>query len=393
MSRDRAALRDFYSRLLFDGILPFWFEHGVDRELGGVMSCMTEEGDRTSTDKYLWSQGRWLWLCARIHNRLGARPEMLESARKTAEFLLRHGRDPEGRWYFAVSREGEPRVGPVSVFSDCFAIYGLGEYYRAVQDPAAIEAAIAAFRRVRARVDEPGFTEVAPDAAIPGRRRHSVPMILLEVANELAQTTGEREFEEAADEAADRILRHHVSPELGVVLEYLDWDYRPLPPGEGTAVEPGHAIESMWFLMHWARRRDRRDLIARAAEVMRWHIEKGWDPEFGGLFLGIDALGGEPYVKNATKKVWWPHTEALYGLILTSELLEVPWAEEWYQRIHDWSFSHFPLREGGEWRQRLDREGRPVSDLIALPVKDPFHLARAVILILEVLAGPGTNRT
>ena len=34
----------------------------------------------------------------------------------------------------------------------------------------------------------------------------------------------------------------------------------------------------------------------------------------------------------------------------------------------------------GEWRQRLDRAGQPVTELIALPVKDPFHLPRAALL-------------
>lgn len=58
---------------------------------------------------------------------------------------------------------------------------------------------------------------------------------------------------------------------------------------------------------------------------------------------------------------------------------------QWYQRVHEWSFAHFPMAGLGEWRQRLDRQGRPVTDLVALPVKDPFHLPRAVILILQLL--------
>jgi mannose/cellobiose epimerase-like protein (N-acyl-D-glucosamine 2-epimerase family) len=82
------------------------------------------------------------------------------------------------------------------------------------------------------------------------------------------------------------------------LLEYLDRDYRELPPPDGTRVVPGHAIESMWFIMHLARRRGDRAMADRAAEVMRWHVEKGWDEEYGGLFLGIDADGGEPSMPN-----------------------------------------------------------------------------------------------
>lgn len=120
--------------------------------------------------------------------------------------------------------------------------------------------------------------------------------------------------------------------------------------------------------------------------MIRWHLEKGWDPEYGGIFLGIDALGGVPFLANPEKKVWWPHTEALYALLLAHELTGERWCAEWYERVHDWSFKHFSMPEAGEWRQRLDRAGNPITELIALPVKDPFHLPRAVILILELLA-------
>jgi N-acylglucosamine 2-epimerase len=43
------------------------------------------------------------------------------------------------------------------------------------------------------------------------------------------------------------------------------------------------------------------------------------------------------------------------------------------------------MPEVGEWRQRLDRKGKPMTTVVALPVKDPFHLPRALILSLEVL--------
>jgi N-acylglucosamine 2-epimerase len=149
---------------------------------------------------------------------------------------------------------------------------------------------------------------------------------------------------------------------------------------------PGHAIESMWFIMEWALGKNDRATIRRAAEVLRRHLEVGWDTEFGGIFLGIDADGGTPFLPHADKKIWWVHTEALYALLLAHRLTGEPWCLEWYRRVHDWSFSHFPLAQPGEWRQRLDRQGRPVSEVVALPVKDPFHLPRAALSILNLPA-------
>ena len=128
-------------------------------------------------------------------------------------------------------------------------------------------------------------------------------------------------------------------------------------------------------------------MIRRAVEVIRWHLEAGWDKEYGGIFLAIDAGGGTPFLPHFEKKIWWPHTEAIYALLLAHELTGEPWIEGWFDRIYDWSMAHFPMSGAGEWRQRLDRSGAPVTDVVALPVKDPFHLPRAVILSVQLLEG------
>ena len=60
---------------------------------------------------------------------------------------------------------------------------------------------------------------------------------------------------------------------------------------------------------------------------------------------------------------------------------------EWYENVHEWSWAHFPMPECGEWWQRLDHRGNRMTELIALPVKDPFHLPRAATLIVELLEG------
>lgn len=375
-----------YRRLLLDDIVPFWWKHGVDHQFGGVLSSMQEDGTPISGDKYIWSQARFAWVCAALYNRIEARPEFLESARRTVEFLLAHGRGADGRWVYRTTREGEVVEGPISIYADCFAVYGLSEYYRATRDATALSVAMDTYHHIQRRVEEPGFADCAPYHLPPNRRPHAIPMMLTEVSNELAITTGDAEIEAAAERAAMQVLDHFVRPEWKVLVEFLDREYRTLPGNEGTAVMPGHAIESMWFILHWARRLRREHAIRRAVEVIRWHLEKGWDEQYGGIFLGIDAQRGEPFLANAEKKLWWPHTEALYALLLAHQLTGENWCWEWYERVHEWSFQHFDATGYGEWRQRLDRAGNPITDLVALPVKDPFHLPRAVILIVQLLA-------
>jgi N-acylglucosamine 2-epimerase len=393
--RNESIYRKYHAMLL-DGFVPFWFRHGIDWEHGGVLSCIREDGTAASEDKFTWSQARSVWTFSALYNRIERRSEFLGAAENSVHFLLAHGRDPQGRWVYSTSRTGNVIEGPTSIYADCFVVYGFSEYYRATRDEQALAVALETFDRIRRRVEEPDFQETAPYPLPIGWRNHGIPMILTEVANELAQTTADPHIEALADEYAGRVMNHFLRPQHQVILEFLTRDYKDLPPPAGTYFMPGHAIESMWFVMHLARRRGDSGTIHRAAEAMRWHLERGWDKKYGGLFLGMDLESREPYLPHADKKLWWPHTEALYGTLLAHELTGEPWCLEWYDRVADWSWAHFPVPESGEWRQRLTREGNPTTEVIALPVKDPFHLPRAAMLILQLLepdtaAVPGSS--
>lgn len=382
---DTTTLRELYRSLLLDDIVPFWFRHGIDWEYGGVLSCLSDDGTVLSGDKYIWSQARSVWTFSALYNRVEPRPEFLRAAGNSVRFLLEHGRTKSGAWVYHTDRKGNALEGPISIYSDCFAAYGFSEYYRAMPDPEVLSAALSTFEQIRARIATPGFHDTAPYTLPPGRRAHAIPMILMQVTDELLKTTGNAALEKEVDVFLRQVMDHFVRPDRKLVLEFLGEDWQELPPNEGTAVVPGHAIESMWFVLHVARRRRNRELIRRAVEVLRWHLERGWDSEFGGLFLGIDADGGEPFVRNWEKKPWWPQTEALYALLLAHRLTGEGWCMDWYRKVHEWAFAHYPMPGAGEWRQRLTREGKPTNEVIGLPVKDPFHLPRAAILCTQLL--------
>ena len=48
-----------YRNDLLTDILPFWFEHGVDRMNGGVYTCLDRDGSLMDTTKSVWFQGRF----------------------------------------------------------------------------------------------------------------------------------------------------------------------------------------------------------------------------------------------------------------------------------------------------------------------------------------------
>src|SRR5215472_14698516 len=197
---DKNRIHRTYKELLLDGIVPFWQRHGVDTAHGGVLSCMGEDGKPVSSDKYIWSQARWVWTYSALYNRIEKRPEFLDWARGTIDFLLRHGRDERGRWVYHTTRKGQVIEGAISIYSDCFVVYGLSEYCRAVRDGDLLALARKIFASIQERVEAPEFTETAPYKLPLNRRNHGIPMILTEVAGELARTTNDATIARAADD-------------------------------------------------------------------------------------------------------------------------------------------------------------------------------------------------
>lgn len=380
----RRRLQETFRDLLLNNVVPFWQRYGIDWQEGGVLTCIGDDGSLLSTDKFIWSQARSVWTFSALYNRVDQCGEFLRVADNSVRFLMSHGRDSAGRWVYHTDRAGNVLEGATSIYSDCFVVYGLSEYFRSCQDQETLAIARETFERIRRRIEEPDFQETAPYLLPLGWRNHGIPMIMAEVSSELAQTTGDSSLEAVADDYVQRIMDHFVRPGRKAVFEFLTRDYNELPAPAGTFVMPGHAIECMWFVMQIAARRGNRELIQRAAEVMLWHLEFGWDTEYGGILLSLDFEGHRPYLPHSEMKVWWPHTEAMYGTLLAFHLTGRMDFLDWFEKVSQWAWEHFPVPTG-EWRQRLARDGKPSAEVVALPVKDPFHLPRSAILILQLL--------
>jgi N-acylglucosamine 2-epimerase len=88
-----------------------------------------------------------------------------------------------------------------------------------------------------------------------------------------------------------------------------------------------------------------------------------------------------------SNKLWWVHSEALYALVLAFEHTRDPWFLDAYWKYHEYVFRTFPNPDPaiGEWIQIRDRAGRPEDKVVALPVKDPYHITRAFMHLAKSL--------
>jgi N-acylglucosamine 2-epimerase len=364
--------------------MPFWFAHGVD-PAGGINTCMTEDGQLVSRDKWLWSQWRAVWVLSRLYRRTRD-ARYIDWASNIVRFCCGHGWSDDG-WLLCVTAEGAPLRGAESLYVDAFATYALAEYARATDDADArrwLERTVARVIGVLGRPHDriPHFPYPVP----PGMRVHGIPMLFSYSLFTAADQLRQRDVIPIVRALSDEIFSKFYRADRDVVLERISANGDEAPPPLGTAIVPGHVIECMWFQIEIAAALGDRERLDLCARLVRRHLELGWDAEHGGLLLGVDADGAADVGWNfADYKLWWPHIEAMVATLLAYEHRPAPWCTEWYHRIESYSFARFPHPANGEWIQRLRRDGTPTTDVVALPVKDPFHLPRSLILCLECI--------
>ncbi|WP_127582720.1 AGE family epimerase/isomerase [Paenibacillus koleovorans] len=414
---DRKKELLFYKEHVEKQLLPFWHK-AVDERYGGMFTCFSNDGTvQVSRDKYTWSQGRYVWLWSRLADCCrrglfeGDAERYLRQAGEAVRFLQAHGVLESGNCAFLLAEDGTPKE-PIagkgydtSFFADCFVVMGASEYARVSGEAEALAWALERYDSIRRRL-EAGTQRSEPYPTPAGLEAHSVPMIMLNVAQELAaalEAAGHSRAGEVRGDAAaymDRILTVFVQPDY-TVAELVAVDERLDDTVLARHLNPGHAIECMWFVLAEAKRLGRTDAVKAAVNVTKKAFAMGWDEQYGGLLHYVDREGGAPqgreigdgFERNVVEtwetKLWWPHSEALYTLLLADAMTGCDDAElhRLYELTQAYTFATFPQPDPaiGEWIQIRDRAGEPLTKVVALPVKDPYHILRNLILIVELL--------
>lgn len=387
-SSDFSRLQEFLHDHLLNNIVPWWLEHAIDWENGGICTFIEDDGTIVSTDKYMWSQLRALYTFSKLYNEIEPRDEWMDVAHNIYEFVSTVDRD-DGDWPYWVNKDGEIVEGATSIYSDGFAIMGMTEYARATGEQAPVDIALDTYEKTIKRLKDPASYETAPYKVPRGGKAHGVSMIFSNVFHQLGSYLDDDDILDAGYAHTLQVMDEFRRPGQQCLLEYIGEDGSLLDVPEGRAVCPGHAIESMWFQMHVFEDRGESHRIDQCIECIRWHVDMAWDPLYGGLRLARDCeTGDNPAWAFPDSKWWWVHTETMYALLLAYEHSAQEWCLDWYDDVHEWTFSHYPHPKYREWRMRLQRDGSPEQNLLSLipmPVKDPFHTPRALIYCIQCL--------
>lgn len=384
----KKELAQFYRQCLFDDVLPFWLKHSPDPQFGGYFNCLDQDGSVYNTDKGMWIQCRATWLLSRLQSSFATGSDWLEKAKDGRDFIMKHGFDSDGRMFFLVTRDGRPLRKRRYLFTEAFGTIALSEYARASGDDEAWQRARETFSLMIDLNRTPGALEPQVFAGTRETKSLATPMILLATAQELRRLQREQKYEDVIDEAISEICQHFLKPDDQALLETVGKNGNKLDSPEGRCVNPGHAIETAWFLLQEGQHRSDQGLVRTALEILKWSLEWGWDKEYGGIFYFVDIENKPPEQLEWDMKLWWPHTEAIYALLLAHHITGEKFYLEWYQRVHDWAFDRFPDSEYGEWFGYLHRDGSLSLRLKGSLWKGPFHLPRSLMLAVQLLSAP-----
>lgn len=401
-----------YKTLIEDDFYPYWSAK-TDSSFGGISNCINNYGDiKISDDKFTWSQGRWLWILGKLYSLIEkgvikniSKEQVKNEMIGTYDFIVNNCIGKDYICTYLLDKVGNKQVDlktnryDASIFADCFALIGLAQYHKSLHDPRKLDIPISLYKSILKRIKNNDFlTEPYP---IPkGYRVHSIPMILVNTIYEtikMKEAFGMDTCSEIADglRMVNTILDEFTHN--GYIREHISIDQNYQDLLLDRHVNPGHTLEDTWFISEFLESYGSLEVrLEQLSSLVLNAVEIGWDKEFGGLFRFVDRDGGKPKGKSGASdfellinntwdmKLWWPHSEALYTLLYfykktgNSEFLKQ------YELIEEYVFKTFPNKEIGEWIQIIRRDGFPQETLVALPVKDPFHILRNFIKIVEL---------
>ena len=374
-----------YKAELLESVVPFWMNHSKDSINGGYFTCLDRRGEVFDTDKFMWLQGREVWLFSMLYNKVEKKQEWLDMALHGAEFMKKYGMDAQGNWYFSLTRDGKPLVQPYNIFSDCFAAMAFSELYKATGNEGHREIALNTFSNIQDRQNNPKgiYTK-----AYPGTRplkNFSLPMILCNLSLIMEDILGSEQVNKTVQPLIKEVMEVFYDKNSGLILESVTPEGHFSDSFEGRLLNPGHSNESMWFMMDLAVRNNDRALIDRCVEILLRTTEKGWDKQYGGIFYFLDLKGHPVQQLEWDQKLWWVHIETLISMAKAYRLTGNEACKNWFETIHDYSWKHFKDAEYPEWFGYLNRQGDPLLELKGGKWKGCFHVPRGMYEIWKIL--------
>lgn len=358
----RATWQDWFVTRAF----PLWSTRGVDRQHGGFFEKLDAQGHPVEEPRRTRVVARQLHVCA-VARRLGWPHDTTGLLTHGLDFLLNRLRCPDGTFAASFDVRSGQRNEHFDLYEQAFALFALASVHETDRHAFAHLPGIAlsTLKRLREDWQHPtgGFHESHPPRAPLRANPH---MHLLEAAlqwHRVSQGTLP-EWGELADEITALALDHLLDAPSGLVTEWFNVDWLPLPGERGSEAEPGHQFEWGWLLMQWALARPahprRANALAAAQRMIDLGEHLGVDSTRG---VAINTLGTDGRWRDANAKLW-PQTERIKAWVTRAELAEQEASpEEAARALAQATAATQALQRyldhpvAGAWHESLDAQG------------------------------------
>jgi N-acylglucosamine 2-epimerase len=298
-------------------------------------------------------------------------------AKKGIDFIKDKAMDSEGNFYFSTTDAGDALVQPYNIFSDCFAAMAFSQYAVATGDEEIKKLAIQTYHNILKKKDNPKGLYEKSTGTRP-LKSFALPMILSNLVMELEDVLDTVEVEKTIDASIHEVMEVFLDKDSGLIYEFVRLDGTLEDSYNGRLLNPGHGIEAMWFMIDIGVRRNDAKLINKATDTILKILEYSWDKKYGGIFYFMDSKGKPLQQLEWDQKLWSVHLESMVAISKAYEQTGRKEVLDWYEKVHEYTWSHFSDPENGEWFGYLNRQGEVLLDLKGGKWKGCFHVPRAM---------------
>lgn len=374
-----------YKENLITDILPFWLTYGLDEKNGGFYTSIDRDGTLMDTTKSVWFQGRAAYIYALAYHTIDPNPTYLHAAKSAIDFIEKHCFDSDGRMFFEISQEGIPLRKRRYLFSECFATIAMAQYGIATQDSRYLHKALDLFKNILKYRDTPNALQpkYMPSVQLKG---HSLTMILLNTASVIQQGMDDTILSKQIENSIHEIATYFMNDQYKALLETVGSNGEFIDTAMGRTINPGHCIETSWFIMeqakanHWNKKQ-----LRMALQILDWSWQWGWDEKYGGIINFKDCKGFPHQDYSQDMKFWWPQTETIIATLYAYWATGQTKYFEQYKLANEWTYAHFPDQQYGEWYGYLHRDGTVAQPAKGNLFKGPFHIPRMMIKSIEII--------
>ncbi len=360
--------------------LPLWAARGVDREKGGFVEELNQDGSSSSVAfKRVRVQGRQLYSFS-IAALLGWNKEAAGIAGLGYEYIKKHCRGKDGTWVRQLSRDGSVLDPRIDLYDTAFIVLGLITYYRLTKNSEALSLVEETLRMVQAKLvagSHWGYRQTADEKDL---LRQNPNMHWFECMLFCYEATQDSRFLDEVSKFYKRMEESVIDAKTGVLRELFDNQWKPIQEGGKILAEPGHHYEWTWLFNRASGKIAVNPALMTA--IASFADRYGVNAKTG---LAYDQVSDQGELTQPTHRLW-VQTEALKAWLVRKDVDE-PARTKRVNQIESNLMKFYLTREPrGTWGDRLDADGR--SQPSQVPASSMYHV---MVCVTELWAWRSTQ--